>query len=160
MNKTSSPYLKELYKGAIKWKPFNVKTLNLAKREDKIIFIHVGYISNMEARENSYQLFNDKDVIEVINNNFIPIAIDLEDVPEAMLVGMDLLVITEQYYSLPINIFSLPEAKPFTSFSSISPAEFLSLSFNIIDSFKEKRRLHVQQEEKLSYKKVLDARTF
>ena len=141
MIKTSSPYLKELYKGAIKWRAFDVKTLKLAKTEDKIIFIHIGYIGNIEAREAAYQLFKDKDVIEVINNNFIPVAIDLEDVPEAMLVGMDLLVITEQYYNIPINIFSLPGTKPFTSFSNITPAEFLALSFNIIDSFREKREL-------------------
>ena len=141
MNKTSSPYLKELYKGQIKWKPFDAKTLKLAKSEDKIIFIHIGYIGNIEARETAYQLFKDKDVIEVINNHFIPIAIDLEDVPEAMLIGMDLLVITEQYYTLPINIFSLPGTKPFTSFSNITPAEFLALSFNVIDSFRDKREL-------------------
>ena len=141
MNNTSSPYLKELYKGAIKWRPFDVKTLKQAKTEDKIIFIHIGYIGNIEAREIAYQLFEDKDVIDIINNNFIPVAIDLEDVPEAMLIGMDLLVITEQYYTLPINIFSLPESKPFTSFSNITPAEFLALSFNIIDSFREKREL-------------------
>lgn len=141
MNKTSSPYLKELYKGPIKWKPFSVKTLNLAKKLDKIIFIHIGYIANIEARESAYALFRDPRIIEVINTNFIPIAIDLEDVPEAMLVGMDLLVITEQYYSIPINIFSLPGAKPFTSFSTISPEEFLNLSYNIIDSFTEKREL-------------------
>lgn len=141
MNKTSSPYLKELYKGNIKWKPFNVKTLNIAKKLDKIIFIHIGYIGNVDARESAYKLFRDERIIEVINNNFIPIAIDLEDVPEAMLIGMDLLIITEQFYSIPINIFSLPGTKPFTSFSNITPEEFLSLSYNIIESFKNKREL-------------------
>lgn len=141
MNKTSSPYLKELYKGRIKWKPFSVKSLNLARKQDKIIFIHIGYIANIDARESAFELFKDQRVIDIINENFIPIAIDLEDVPEAMLIGMDLLIITEQFYSIPINIFSLPGAKPFTSFSTVSPEEFLSLSYNIIDSFKYKREL-------------------
>ncbi len=141
MNKTSSPYLKALYRGSIKWKPFSVKTLNLAKKFDKIIFIHIGHIANIQARESAYTLFSDPRIVEVINANFIPIAIDLEDVPEAMLIGMDLLVITEQYYSIPINIFSLPEAKPFTSFSNITPDEFLNLSYNVIGSFLQKREL-------------------
>ncbi len=141
MHKTSSPYLKELYKGDINWMPFNMKTLNYAQRADRIIYIHIGYIANIEEREKAYKLFNDSRVIEIINNNFVPIAIDMEDVPEVMLIGMDLLIISEQHYSLPINIFSLPGAKPFTSFSNTSPEEFLNLANNIIHSFKEKRDL-------------------
>lgn len=141
MHKTSSPYLKELYKGGIKWMPFNAKTLKYAQREDRIIYIHIGYTANMEAREKAYKLFEDEEVINVINNNFIPIAIDLEDVPEAMMTGMDLLVLSRQNYSIPINIFALPSGKPFTSFSNASPEEFLSLAQNVIFSFSEKREL-------------------
>lgn len=141
MHKTSSPYLKELFKGDIKWMPFNIKTLNYAQRRDKIIFIHIGYIANIEEREKAYTLFRDPRVVKIINNNFIPIAIDLEDVPEALLIGMDLLIISEQTYSIPINIFSLPEAKPFTSFSNTTPEEFINFTNNILYSFKEKRDL-------------------
>lgn len=141
MHKTSSAYLKELYKGDIKWFPFNAKTLRYARKNDKIIFIHIGYAGNVRAREDAYKLFGDKSVIETINENFIPIAIDLEDVPEAMLIGMDLLVLSEQHYSIPINIFSLPSARPFTSLSGISPDEFMALAQNIIFSFKHKRQL-------------------
>ena len=141
MHKTSSPYLKELFKGEINWMPFNIKTLKHAQKSDKIIYIHIGHIANIKERECAYNLFRDKRVIDIINNNFIPIAIDMEDVPEAMLIGMDLLIISEQHYTIPINIFSLPGAKPFTSFSNITPEEFINLSNNIIYSFKEKREL-------------------
>ena len=108
MHKTSSPYLKELFKGSIKWMPFNIRTLNFAQKTDRIIYIHIGYIGNIAEREKAYNLFRDERVVNIINENFIPIAIDMEDVPEAMLVGMDLLVISEQTYTIPINIFSLP----------------------------------------------------
>lgn len=141
MHKTSSPYLKELFKGGIKWMPFNLKTLRYAQNTDRIIFIHIGYIANIEEREKAYRLFKDERVINIINENFVPIAIDMEDVPEALLIGMDLLVISEQHYSIPINIFSLPGAKPFISFSNTTPEEFINLSDNIIYSFNEKREL-------------------
>ena len=141
MHKTSSPYLKELYKGGIKWMPFNAKTLKYAQREDRIIFIHIGYIANVEARENAYKLFGDERVINIVNNNFVPVAIDLEDVPEAMMAGMDLLVLSEHNYSIPINIFSLPTARPFTSFTNASPEEFINLANNVISSFATKRDL-------------------
>ena len=141
MHKTSSPYLKELYKGEIKWFPFNAKTLAHARRHNKVIFIHIGYAGNVQARENAYKLFGDERVTDIINNNFIPIAIDMEDVPEAMLVGMDLLVLSSQQYTIPVNIFSLPSARPFTSFSDCTPEEFINLAQNVIYSFSEKREL-------------------
>ncbi len=141
MQKTSSPYLKELFKGEIKWMPFNLKSLKYAQQTDRIIYIHIGYIANIEEREKAYRIFKDERVINIINNNFVPIAIDMEDVPEAMLIGMDLLVISEQRYTIPINIFSLPGAKPFISFSNTTPEEFINLSNNIIYSFREKREL-------------------
>lgn len=141
MQKTSSPYLKELYKGDIRWFPFNAKTLCYARKNDKVIFIHIGYAGNVQARENGYKLFADERVIKIINDNFVPIAIDLEDVPEAMLIGMDLLVMSGEQYSIPINIFSLPSARPFTSFSDITPEEFLRLAKNVIYSYAQKRDL-------------------
>ncbi len=141
MFKSSSPYIKELNKGKVNWMPFCTQTLDYAQQKDKIIFIHIGYIGNIEEREKAYELFKNEDVIEIINTNFVSIAIDLEDVPEALLIGLDLLVISEQTYSIPINIFSLPGAKPFTSFSNTSPEEFINLANNVIYSFKEKRSL-------------------
>ncbi len=141
MHKSSSPYIKELYKGKINWMPYNAQTFNYAKKNDQIIYIHIGYIGNIEEREKAYRLFKDEQVADIINNNFVPIAIDLEDVPEALLIGLDLLVISEQTYSIPINIFSLPGAKPFTSFSNTTPEEFVHFANNVIYSFKEKREL-------------------
>ncbi len=141
MYKSASPYIKELYKSGIKWMPFNTRTLKYAQQKDLIIYIHIGYIGNIEEREKAYELFKDEHVVRTINENFVPIAIDIEDVPEALLIGMDLLIISEQRYSIPINIFSLPGAKPFTSFSNTSPDEFISFANNIIRSFKENREL-------------------
>lgn len=141
MHKTSSPYIKELYKGRVKWMPFNTRTLKYAQHKDMIIFIHIGYIGNIEEREKAYELFKNKDVANIINKNFVPVAVDLEDVPEALLIGLDLLIISEHTYSIPINIFSLPGAKPFTSFSNTSAEEFIKLAQNVIYSFKEQRSL-------------------
>ncbi len=139
MYKTASPYVKELLKGEINWMPFSFSTLETAIAQDKPIFVHIGNISDIEQRNRAYTLFRNPEVVKTINNNFIAIAIDTEDVPEAYLVGMDLLLINEQRISRHINIFSLPGIKPITSFSSLLPDDFLQIAQNIIRSFKEKR---------------------
>lgn len=139
MYKTASPYIKELMKGTVKWMPFNLNTLNKAIKEDKPIFVHIGNISNIEQRNSAYSLFNEQKVAQMLNSNFISIAMDTEDVPEAYLIGMDLLLINEKKISEHINIFSLPGIKPITSFSSLIPDDFLYLANNVLDSFLHNR---------------------
>ena len=92
-------------------------------------------------------LFLNKDIAEILNTHFISIAIDTEDVPEAYLIGMDLLLINERKISEYINIFSLPGIKPITSFSSLIPDDFLYLANNILESFQHNR----QKLEKASH---------
>ncbi len=139
MYRTASPYIKELLKGEIRWNPFTMETLQRAIHQDKIIFLHIGNISNINRRNAAYNLFNNKDVINIINNNFIPVAIDTEDVPEAYLIGMDLLLINEQKISDHINIFSLPGIRPVTSFSSLLPDDFLYIANNLLISYQDNR---------------------
>lgn len=139
MFRTSSPYVKHLLKGNIHWQLFTRETLETAISQEKIIFIHIGHISNIAGREQAYALFSDPRVAETINRNFIPVLLDIEDVPEASLIALDLLIINEQTYTIPINIFSLPGAKPFLSFSHITPEEFIALTENILNSYRDKR---------------------
>lgn len=139
MYKTASPYVKELLKGEIPWQPFTAETFENAIRQDKMIFLHIGNIANIQARMQAYALFSDQRTIDILKENFICIAIDTEDVPEAYLIGMDLLIINEQKISEHINIFSLPGVKPVTSFSSLLPDDFLHIARNILTSFAHKR---------------------
>lgn len=139
MYRTSSPYIKELLKGEIEWHSFSNDTLNKAIKEDKPIFVHIGNISNIEQRNLAYTLFNNPQVIEILNRHFISIAIDTEDVPEIYLIGMDLLLINEKRISQHINIFSLPGIKPVTCFSSLLPDDFLYIAHNVAESFHNNR---------------------
>ena len=137
--KTASPYIKELLKGEINWLPFSPNALKRAIKEDKPIFVHIGNISNIENRNCAYNLFKNKEIIQTLNENFISVALDTEDVPEAYLIGMDLLLINEKKISEHINIFSLPGIKPITSFSSLVPKDFLYIARNILHSFRHNR---------------------
>ncbi|MEG0517663.1 MAG: DUF255 domain-containing protein [Bacteroidales bacterium] len=141
MYKTSSPYVKELLKGEIQWRPFTKSTLDASIRENKVTFIHIGNISKTPEREAAYKLFRTRKVIDIMNKHFIPIALDTEDVPEAVLIGLDMLLINEKQISIPINAFSLPGIRPITAFSSMEAGDFLAISKNVIDSFAHKRPL-------------------
>ena len=139
MYRTASPYIKELLKGEIEWHPFSNEILKKAIEKDKPIFVHIGNISNIEQRNLAYRLFSNTDVIKMLKENFIAIALYTEDVPEAHLIGMDLLLINERKISEHINIFSLPGIKPVISFSSLLPDDFLHIANNVAESFRNNR---------------------
>ena len=107
MYRTASPYVKELQKGEIEWHSFSNETINKAIKEDKPIFVHIGNISNIEQRNRAYRLFSTPDVIKVLKEEFISIAIDTEDVPEIYLIGLDLLLINEKKISVFISDFMM-----------------------------------------------------
>lgn len=139
MYRTASPYVKELLKGEIEWHPFSNETLKKAIEKDRPIFVHIGNISNIEQRNLAYRLFSNTEVVKMLNGNFVAIALDTEDVPEAYLIGMDLLLINERKISEHINIFSLPGIKPVISFSSLLPDDFLHIANNVAESFRNNR---------------------
>lgn len=138
MLKTSSPYIKYLYETKIKWHPFTPSTLDVSVMENKMIFIHLGNLLNVDEREAAHNLFCSNKIQEMLNGSFISIAIDSEDIPEATIVGLDLIMMNEKKTAPTLNILTMPDGRPFTSFSTLDESECLYLLGNAINAFKNK----------------------
>ncbi len=118
MFKSCSPYLKLFCEKDINWHfSLTAELLKKAQEEDKLIFLHIGYISNIVIRESSALLFSNKDVQRVLNDNFICIIEDKEDKPESFLLALDLLFLNQDFSYGPMNIFIMPDRKPIIAFS-------------------------------------------
>jgi len=95
--------------------------LNIAQEEDKLIFLHIGYISNINIREDSLDLFGNEQVISLLNKNFICIIEDKEDKPESFLLALDLLFLNQDFSYGPMNMFIMPNRRPLIAFSDCDP---------------------------------------
>ena len=135
MLKTSSPYIKYLYTTKIKWHPFLASTLEISIRENRMIFIHSGNLLSVNEREAAHKLFNCERIRNILNGNFICIAMDSEDIPEATIVGLDLIMMNEKRTASSLNILTLPNGQPFTSFSSLDENECCYLLGNAVKAF-------------------------
>jgi len=124
--------------------------LDQARREDKLIFLHIGYISNIVVREGSSQLFSNKDVTKLLNDNFISIAEDRDDNPESFLVALDMLFMNQDFSYGPMNLFIMPDRRPIVCFSDTNPENFISLAEKIIDAKNNKRELLDKLADELS----------
>lgn len=123
----------------VEWKPFSDEIFRQAKSSDKMIFLHIGRLGNPKDREKVSRLFSDKDIIDYLNRYFISVIADEEDVPEASLMGWNILQINNEAAATPINMFLMPDFTPITSTSNCDPDDISLLLDNLLTAFQEKR---------------------
>ncbi|EKD31363.1 MAG: Thymidylate kinase [uncultured bacterium] len=156
MFKVCSPYLKLLSEKGVNWQQsLTPELLARVQSEDKMIFLHIGYISNINLRESSLELFGNNSVAELLNKEFISIAEDKDDNPESFLLALDLLFLNKDFSYGPVNIFITPDRKPLVCFSDCNPEYFISIAQDIIKAKKEKRELLDKLADEFS-KRVLN----
>ena len=69
----SSPYLLQHAHNPVNWHPWNEKTLAKAKKENKLIIISVGYAACHWCHVMEHESFEDEEVANFMNENFISI---------------------------------------------------------------------------------------
>ena len=131
------------------------RLLHYAMEEDKLIFLHIGYFSNISLRANSSRLFNDPEVISLLNDNFVSLIEDKEDNPESFLLALDLLFLNQDFSYGPVNMFIMPNRRPLIAFSDCDPYHFKELAKRILLAKTEKREKLFQMSEELS-KRVIN----
>lgn len=156
MSKICSPYLKLLSGKGIEWNyTLSSDLLSKAKKEDKLIFLHIGYLSNVKVREGSVRLFSDSEVSSKLNDNFICIAEDKDDNPESFLVALDMLLLNNDYSYGPMNLFIMPDRRPILCTSETDPKEFINVINKILQAKLTKRELLDKLANELSHRTKL-----
>jgi len=78
----TSPYLLQHAHNPVDWRPWNDEALALAEREDKPIFLSVGYSTCHWCHVMAHESFEHEDVARVLNEHFVPIKVDREQRPD------------------------------------------------------------------------------
>ncbi len=155
MFKSCSPYLKLFNEKGVNWHySLTDELLNNAQEEDKLIFLHIGYVSNIVIREDSLNLFSNPKVIELLNKNFICIIEDKEDKPESYLLALDLLFLNQDFSYGPMNMFIMPNRRPIIAFSDCDTDNFLEIANSLLLAKKEKRAKLRELSDELSKRAI------
>lgn len=77
-----SPYLLQHADDAIDWHPWAKDALELAKRENKLIFLSIGYSTCHWCHVMTRTTFSDSRIVSVLNGNFVSILVDREERPD------------------------------------------------------------------------------
>ncbi len=77
-----SPYLKAHAADPIDWYPWSNEAFEKAKKEDKLIFLSIGYSTCHWCHVMQRESFKNEEIADILNKNFVPIKVDREEMPQ------------------------------------------------------------------------------
>ncbi len=110
--KETSPYLRMHAHNPTDWYPWGPEAFAKAKKENKLVFLSIGYSSCFWCHVMERESFNRDDVAKVLNDNFVCIKVDREERPDIDHIYMTALQTTSGRGGWPLSMFLLPDGRP------------------------------------------------
>jgi uncharacterized protein len=108
-----SPYLLQHAGNPVDWYPWGDEALARARREDKPIFLSVGYSTCHWCHVMEHESFEDPAIAALLNRDFVSIKVDREERPDIDRVYMSFVQATTGSGGWPMSVFLTPDLKPF-----------------------------------------------
>lgn len=122
-----SPYLLQHKDNPVQWYPWGEEAFQAACREDKPVFLSIGYSTCHWCHVMAHESFEDEAVAEVLNRSFISIKVDREERPDVDGVYMAACIAMTGSGGWPLTVLMTPEQKPFWAGTYLPKAALLSL---------------------------------
>lgn len=113
LKQEKSPYLMQHGENPVDWYPWCEEAFQKAAREDKPIFLSIGYSTCHWCHVMAHESFEDREVANLLNREFISIKVDREERPDIDAVYMSVCQAMTGSGGWPLTIFMTPEQKPF-----------------------------------------------
>ena len=108
-----SPYLLQHAFNPVHWLPWGDEAFRGAEREDKPIFLSIGYSTCHWCHVMAHESFEDEKVAAFLNENFIAIKVDREERPDIDQIYMAATQEISGGGGWPMSVFLLPDHRPF-----------------------------------------------
>ncbi len=151
----TSPYLLQHKENPVDWYPWCAEAFERAKKEDKPIFLSIGYSACHWCHVLAHESFEDNEIAEILNKNFISIKVDKEARPDIDSVYMSVCQAFTGSGGWPTSIFMTADQKPFfagTYFPKTSRGGmigFRELLIAINEAWKNNRASLLEQSDKI-----------
>ena len=113
LTREKSPYLLQHADNPVDWYPWGPEAFDTARREDKPIFLSIGYSTCHWCHVMEHESFEDEAVAQVMNETFISIKVDREERPDIDNIYMAVCQMMAGSGGWPLTIIMTPEKQPF-----------------------------------------------
>lgn len=153
----SSPYLLQHAHNPVDWYPWGEEALEQARKADKPILVSIGYAACHWCHVMERESFEDEETARLMNEHFINIKIDREERPDLDHIYMDAVQAITGSGGWPLNVFLLPDGKPFYGGTYFPPvrafnrASWKEILTEVAKAYKERRTELDAQAENLTH---------
>ncbi|WP_439584251.1 thioredoxin domain-containing protein [Dyadobacter bucti] len=135
LSQQTSPYLLQHANNPVDWYPWGEEALTKAKTENKPILVSIGYSACHWCHVMERECFEKEDIAAVMNQHFVCIKVDREERPDVDAVYMDAVQAMGVRGGWPLNVFLLPDSKPFYGVTYLPPQNWVQLLKSINDAY-------------------------
>ncbi|RZL48698.1 MAG: thioredoxin domain-containing protein [Pedobacter sp.] len=132
----SSPYLLQHAYNPVEWHEWNAEALEKAKKENKLILVSIGYSACHWCHVMEHESFEDFEVAEVMNKNFVCIKVDREERPDIDQIYMLAVQLMNGNGGWPLNAICLPDQRPVYGGTYFRKNDWINILENVSDLWK------------------------
>jgi hypothetical protein len=150
-----SPYLLQHAHNAVDWYPWGQEAFGKARRENKPIFLSIGYSTCHWCHVMAHESFESEEVAAIMNRDFVNIKVDREERPDVDRVYMTFVQATTGGGGWPMSVWLTPDLKPFIGGTYFPPEDrygqpaFKKVLERIATAWKEDHDKLVEQGSKI-----------
>jgi uncharacterized protein len=151
----TSPYLRQHAHNPVDWHPWGPEALEQARREDKPIFLSIGYSTCHWCHVMAHECFENEGIAALMNQHFINIKVDREERPDLDETYMTAVQLMTGRGGWPMSVFLSPDLKPFYAGTYFPPEDrggmpgFPRLLMALSQSYHQKRDTIVKMGQEL-----------
>jgi uncharacterized protein YyaL (SSP411 family) len=146
----TSPYLRQHADNPVDWYPWGDEALAAAREQDKPILLSIGYAACHWCHVMAHESFENPDIADLMNQNFINIKVDREERPDIDSVYMLAVQMLTGQGGWPMTMFLLPDGRPFYGGTYFPPEDrqvgpgqampgFPRVISAVVDAYRERR---------------------
>jgi len=111
--KEKSPYLLQHAQNPVDWYPWSKEAFMKAEKQNKPIFLSIGYSTCHWCHVMERESFEDDEVAKILNKHYVSIKVDREERPDIDKVYMKTCVLMTGSGGWPLTILMTPQKQPF-----------------------------------------------
>jgi hypothetical protein len=116
-----SPYLRQHASNPVAWYPWGAEAFEKARRENKPIFLSIGYSACHWCHVMERESFSNPGVAAFLNSHYVPVLVDREERPDIDRLYMTFVQASTGGGGWPLSIWLTPPLKPFFGGTYFAP---------------------------------------
>jgi uncharacterized protein YyaL (SSP411 family) len=132
----TSPYLLQHAHNPVNWYAWNNETLALAKKENKLLLVSIGYSACHWCHVMEHESFENEQVASLMNDFFINVKVDREERPDIDMVYMGAVQLMTGQGGWPLNCFALPDGRPIYGGTYFNKQQWLNVLSSLAELYK------------------------